>query len=131
MTAFWHYTCDHGRTGIGDFGVLRPPAAQKPSLRVTALDDDERLMNDLIWCTDLPEADIEALGLTSEILSCERWTYRYLVTNPRALVPFADVQHQFTPDTQVGLLEGGARPEHWWVSWRPLAVVYSPVGVTA
>lgn len=128
---FYHYTCDHGRDGIGDYGVIHPIGALFPVMPAAGLTDDERLMRALLWATDLPEPDIEGLGLTSEILSCKRWIYRYRITNPMPLMRFSDMQYRFSPEAQKGLLEGAVKPEHWFVSWRPLPAIYDPVGVLA
>lgn len=126
---FWHYTCAHGRQGIGTLGVLRSPGVLKPEARRPGLSEDERLMLALIWVTDLPVPDIEGLGLTKQILSCERWTHRYRITNHRPIMPFADMQYRFSLDAQMDLLTGDAKPEHWFVSWKPLPAVYDPLMV--
>lgn len=126
---YWHYTCDHGRRGIGATGLLIPLEAQLPSL--VPRDATARLMFSLIWLTDLPEPDIPGLGLTSHNLNCERWTHRYRVTDDTGIAPFARIQHLFPAPAQVRLLRDGARPEHWFVAFRRIPVVYDPVKVTA
>lgn len=128
---FYHYTCDHGRKGIGDYGVIHPTGALFSVMSTAGLTDDERLMRSLLWATDLPEPDIEGLGLTSEILSCERWTHRYRITNPMPLMRFTDMQYRFSLEAQKGLLEGPVKPEHWFASWKPLPAIYDPVEVLA
>lgn len=127
---FYHYTCDHGREGIGDYGVVRSIGDQRPEVWSGARAEDVRLMYALIWVTDLPEPDILGLGLTSSILSCERWRHRYRITNDRPVWKFTDIQYRFSPARQMDLLSGDAQPEHWFVSWRPLPAVYDPAKVS-
>lgn len=112
---FYHYTCDHGRAGIGDSGKLLPNGS-----------DDMPLV---VWVTDLPEPDLVGLGLTSTILSCERWKYRYRVTDERSILPYHQMQHQIDWRVQLSLHHAGSMPEHWFVSFRPLAAVYDPIEV--
>jgi hypothetical protein len=128
---FYHYTCDHGRAGIGEKGVLRPMHQLVPGVLETAESEDERLMFSLIWVTDLPDPDIDGLGLTKKMLSCERWKHRYRIANPLPLMRFTDMQYRFTPQAQMGLTKGDAKPDHWFVSWVPLPAVYAPIEVSA
>lgn len=124
MTTLYHYTCDHGRTAIGDVGVLRPLSMVRHDLDWTDL-----MPAQFVWLTDLPVPDREGLGLTSNTLQCDRTTNRYRViqrTHAHA-VPWADVRDT-VPRYQVAELERapGAKPEHWWVSRSVLAAVYEP-----
>ena len=127
---FYHYTCDHGREDIGDQGELLSLALLRPKALLSA-GEDWVLRRQLIWVTDLAEPDIEGLGLTSETLTCERWRHRYRITNERPIQRFSDMQHRFSAYVQASLLAGNARPEHWFVSWVPLPVVYEPIEVPA
>ena len=114
---YYHYTCDHGRRSIGDSGNLKPHGIGD--------------MPVVVWMTDLADPDVIGLGLTSEILSCERWTYRYRVTDERPVVPYAEIQHSIHPRAQLALHHLGSLPQHWFVSFRPLSAIYDPIGVRA
>ena len=66
----YHYTCDHGRQLIGMRGKLKPnrhPWLTRP----------------LLWLTDLDHANIQALGLTSLTLDCDRTAWRYRIRTPK------------------------------------------------
>ena len=129
---FYHYTCDHGHTLIGEYGALRTIGQRMPEVyQELGMSEDQRLMYSLIWATDLAEPDIEGLGLTKRVLSCERWTHRYRITNPLPLMPYSDMSYRFTLGFQADLVKPPAQPDHWWVSWRPLPVVYDPIEVAA
>ena len=73
--SLWHFTCDHGRQGIGRAGLVKPNRAAVPPLA---------------WFTDLPNPQREHLGLTSLILSCDRMAHRYRVLGSGDVIPWAD-----------------------------------------
>ncbi|GAB3952399.1 hypothetical protein GCM10029976_090520 [Kribbella albertanoniae] len=129
--SFWHYTCDHGRRLIGDDGMLLSPGAQKPDLWLMEGNRDLTLMWSLIWMTDLPEPSIDALGLTAHTITCHRWTHRYRITDESSVIPYADMAHMFGFRHQMDLHREGAQPEHWFVSFTRVPVVYDPVEVMA
>lgn len=114
---FYHYTCDHGRRCIGDSGKLMPHGSEDMPL--------------VVWMTDLAEPDIIGLGLTSEILPCERWTYRYRITDERSVLPYTEIQHLIHPQVQLSLHHAGSLPQHWFISFQPLSAVYDPIEVAA
>lgn len=100
----YHYTCDHGRKGIGLTGWLNPV---------------EGLAGPLVWLTDMDQPDRLALGLTSHLLACDRLDYRYQV---RAEM---EVEHWPTslvraraPELAVMMLESvaGVDPSRWFVT---------------
>lgn len=124
---YWHYTCDHAQSQIGDHGTLLPLGKQRPGLWLIDHTKTDALLYSLVWLTDLPEPDITGLGLTSQTLSCERWRHRYRVADDRPVIAFPHMQHMFTPQAQMDLLHHGARPEHWYVSFRPIPVIYNPI----
>ena len=103
---YYHFTCDHGRRGIGMAGAVRPNRAILPALA---------------WFTDLENPDRGQLGLTSLILDCDRMTHRYRVTNPDHVTAWADAD---VPEPYRLALESadGADPEHWFVATRPVPV---------
>lgn len=105
----YHYTCSHALPGILRDGFLRP--------NINPLLDDL----DLVWLTDLDTPDRAALGLTSNILSCDRTEHRVEVDVeaihwPRFARRFPAEQRrplEFAP---------GAMPMHWYVSETPVPV---------
>ena len=114
--ALWHYTCDHGREGIGAVGVVRP--TMQPILGVS-----------LAWFTDMAAPDRAALGLTSTVIACDRTRNRYRVLDPARCEPWWQWCRRMTvPRSRRELLEAapGAAPAHWWVSEAALAVEATP-----
>ena len=108
MTLF-HYTCNHGRVGIGDDGWLRPAQTFWGG-------------EPLIWLTDMDVPDRAGLGLTSRILSCDRLDYRY-VAEAHGAEPWLTSSFRIAaPWKAVLALEAieGVKPHHWWVSARRL-----------
>jgi hypothetical protein len=63
----YHYCCSHSLEGIRKDGFLRP-------WRQVALGDVP-----LVWLTDLEVPDRKALGLTSDLLDCDRLEHRVVV----------------------------------------------------
>jgi hypothetical protein len=99
----YHYTCDDGRRGIGDEGLLRPHS------------------HNVVWLTDLDAPIREALGLTSYHLKCDRTKHRYRATDTSTCVRWVDYEHRSR-----SIEIEGTRPMHWWVSPEPVPVVYDP-----
>lgn len=98
----YHYTCDHGLKAVGRRGMLRP----QPSMFT---------VKRLLWLTDQAVPNRCGLGLTSQILDCDRLSYRYLVDTEDA-IPWS--QFRFTmPLEMLIALEHveGAQPETWFV----------------
>lgn len=100
----YHFTCDHGRAGLEDRGVLRPWS------------------HGLVWLTDLDVPLREPLGLTSNMLSCDRTKHRYRVTDDSHCHWW--IGH---PRRDRSIEIDGTRPMHWWVSEEPVPVVFEPV----
>jgi hypothetical protein len=74
-----------------------------------------------VWLTDLEVPDRKALGLTSDLLDCDRLEHRVVV----------DVEAEHWPRYARRLplelrrrleLAAGARPMHWYVSEHPVPV---------
>lgn len=128
---FWHYTCDHGRKLIGDEGMLLSPGMQNPDLWFMEGNRDLTIVWGLVWATDLPEPDIAALGLTRHTITCERWSHRYRITDDASLIRYADMAHMLSWHHQQDLTREGGQPDHWWVSFTRVPVVYDPVEVLA
>lgn len=118
----YHYTCGHGRLALGDEGQL-----------LAAADLVDRVMpwpSTVIWLTDLPEPDADRLGLTSQILLCDRTAHRYRVTARRGVATWSLVRRHAPNDVVVDLESApGADPAHWFVALNPVPAVYDPIPV--
>lgn len=108
MVRLAHYTCVHGRKGIGDIGELHPGP------------------DGFVWLTDMLTPNRDALGLTMHYTTCDRTRYRYRVTvepDQAGIVHWPVIRRRL-PALYVETIEGttGARPMHWWVSTKPVPV---------
>lgn len=122
----YHFTCDHGRLGLGDGGMLLPPKRLIRQLPVVP--SWQRRMFDLIWMTDLERPNRDGLGLTSYSLGCDRTQYRYRVTQTVAVDRWFDVRRDFPAKYRDELeWNTGALPAHWFVASMPVPVVFDPV----
>ncbi|MEV6035996.1 hypothetical protein AB0L65_32915 [Nonomuraea sp. NPDC052116] len=112
MTAvLWHYTCDHGATGIVRDGMVKPNL--HPLLGVP-----------VAWFTDLDRAHRLELGLTSDTLKCDRMAHRFEVADPESLLWWPKAARLLRLSQAVRAeLETGRLPAHWWVSFEPVAVL--------
>lgn len=111
MTTLYHFTCRHVSPLIGRRGVLTP----KPQPLLGGWP--------LIWLTDLDVADRDALGLSSNMISCDRTEVRYVVDDPDSCLPWdvwAEGRHVLR--SRRSALTFGCQPAHWWVSEHPLKV---------
>lgn len=119
----WHYTCDHGRTLIGDPGILVPALELVPMTQR----DDVGITGRVVWLTDLDTPIRDALGLTSRILRCDRTAHRYRVDHPGYATRYVEWARTLDRETRHSLeLAPGAMPMHWYVSTRPVRVTYDP-----
>lgn len=119
MTQLWHYTCDHGRAGIGLEGLL-VPAAQLAEVTVP-------WTGRFVWLTDMPSPMRGPLGLTSWVARCDRTTHRYRVTDASTALRWSDMLRGL-PRREREIARAleevpEARPMHWWVSREPVPVV--------
>lgn len=111
LTLF-HYTCEHGYRSMGD-GIV--------TLRVKGA-------SGLIWATDLDVPFRDALGLTSNILNCDRTQHRYLIADAERFRPWHEYAHDKPSWFRDPLEQApGAMPMHWWVSERPAIAHYAPL----
>jgi hypothetical protein len=114
----FHWTCEHGCEQI--LGALpwmiKPRESTHPLFRLS-------------WFTPLDNlqdvADVEALGLTSQLITCDRTEYRFEISadDLPLIEPWTAHRRQLTR-AQRALLEAtpGARPQLWYVSDRPVRV---------
>lgn len=114
--ARYHYTCDHGHRLIGGTVV--------PGDTLGRYDHDGPHI--YAWFTDLARPIRDALGLTSHVLTCDRTTHRYRVTDARDLIHWTHVRgdHPWAAELESA---PGARPMHWWVARHPVPVVLDEV----
>ena len=118
--ALWHYTCDHGRAGIGDRGYLVPGVMLTD--RVANLPCSR-----YVWLTDLAVPIRDALGLTGLIVKCDRVAHRYRVWDETTVRRWVDVARDVPRAIRENLESApGARPAHWYVSEEPVPAVYDP-----
>ena len=109
MTELYHYTCRHRAAMIERDGWLHPnpqPVIGYP----------------LVWATDLDEPDVEALGLTSHTLRCDRSEVRLRV-DPSDLEPWLAWCHGRVDPRVRSELAFGRRPARWWVAQVPVRVL--------
>lgn len=95
----WHWTCDHGRHGIGIDGQIDPGPAYC-----------------LVWLTSDKKATREDLGLTSTILDCDRMSFLYEVDTENAEPWIGSDARDRMDAGLVADLECGRRAECWWIS---------------
>ena len=126
----YHYTCDHGRKGLGEVGGVTPPALQAPGAVTDPITNPlVWWLQHRVWFTDMPTPNRDALGLTSNYTTCDRtrWRYRLTVSPAEAgLRPWVEIRHDVSGYIR-DLLEHspGARPRHWWVAYdRIVPVTY-------
>ena len=100
----YHFTCDHGRKGIGRRGLIRPLTKWK-----------------LVWLTSDPNPARDDVGLTSEtgLITCDRMSYRYIVDSHSAM-PWSVFREGLIRDPAwaqiVEDMEYYGKPATWWVS---------------
>lgn len=102
----YHYCCSHSRNGITDRGFLRPYGRAMFGV-------------DLVWFTDQSMPDRVGLGLTSNLLPCDRLEHQYIVE-----VSADQVERWLDSDIRRGLaakpgftvFEEGRAPDTWWIA---------------
>ena len=107
----YHYTCgDHGRPGIQRDGFVRPGA------------------DGLVWLTDLLDEKRrsktrQALGLTSNIISCDRMEHVFEVEPSAMSYREAVACGLIARQRHMALVRPWTREANWYVSVTPVAVV--------
>lgn len=130
----WHYTCRHSMLVLGTGRAeLQPAWDLYDDAGRTALPSEHRPIAELVWLTDLETPVAEALGLTRNLVRCDRTGYRYRVDDDRApILRYVSVRRNLPPYARRALETApGAMPMHWWVSSKPVSVVFDPVPVMA
>lgn len=118
LPCLYHFTCEHGRSALGDAGALIPAC----ELTGKWMPWPGRY----VWLTDLVVPMRGALGLTQRITLCDRTAHRYRVTDTTGVVPWHVAARgeprrwelEDNPDT---------RPMHWFVSLAHVPVEYDPL----
>jgi hypothetical protein len=111
-TQIWHYTCDHGAPGIRRDGRVKPNA----HLLLAGLA--------LSWWTDLGREHRHEVGLTSDVLRCDRMAHRFQVKDPAALEWWPRAARRLcVPRAVRDDLEVTRLPAHWWVAFEPVVVL--------
>lgn len=108
----WHYTCDHSADGIRRDGTVKPHP--QPALAGVPLS----------WWTDLERGHRFEVGLTSQILGCDRMRHRFEIKDPSALTPWSIAARLLKVPREVrDDLEDGRLPAHWWVAFTDVEVI--------
>ncbi len=98
--SLFHFTCDHGRRGIGRRGLVRP----NPHTGIA-------------WFTSNPSPSRDDVGLTSEsLLTCDRLSFRYVVEQHDAEPWFGSSARESAEPDLVADLEAFGDPATWFVS---------------
>ena len=107
----FHYTCaDHGYRGILRTGLVMP--YPQPVL----------LGQPVSWWTDLALPDPTALGLTRNVLRCDRTEQRFETHRVDLLTPWWEFARNVLGESRRRLEAAGA-PRHWWVATLPVPAV--------
>ena len=80
----------------------------------------------LVWLTDQPVADREALGLTSHLCQCDRTEVQYVAeVAADQVIPWigSPIRSALLLQTDLSPFEAGRRPDTWWVATRPIFAV--------
>ena len=117
MSTLYHYTCDHAAPLIRESGTVLSLAALnaggRPGMPPWGM---------FSWFTDLDTPDRNGLGLTSNILDCDRTAHRFTVADATEVEQWVNI-HWSHPWGSVLESAPGALPMHWWVATEPVPVV--------
>ena len=133
----YHYTCSHSRTAIGGSGQIFPGKDLLTTNVLDTADEATRMITSLGWFTshgDIGKHNAALVGLDNVDLKCNRWEHRYRVVSRHAklLVPW-HMNRLAWPEYIVTALEQwpGVDVGSWYVSSRPVPVVYDPAPVSS
>jgi hypothetical protein len=105
----YHFTCAHGRRGIGTSNCLLLPHFH-PLLGCK-----------LLWLTNQASPDRERTGLTMRYQPCDRMQFRYVVSDLSGCHPWLDSpQRDNAPRHIVEDVESYGAPHEWWIADRPV-----------
>lgn len=123
MNRLYHYTCAHGRAAIGLRGLAMPVRMHDPAAaeRMAARHPELGWLVDVVWFTDQYPADPHALGLTRDLIACDRTAYCYQVLDADHVHRWLDMRASW-PAGVWKLHQAPLRPAHWWVSSAPVPV---------
>lgn len=119
MSTLYHYTCRHGREAIGERGRVVSIADHTPDA-VDRLDPSFRWLAFLTWFTDMYPPNARDLGLTHDLIGCDRTAYRYRVLDDRGISRWLDCRPVWPPTAR--LLNASGTPGRWFVGWSPVPV---------
>lgn len=117
----YHYTCSCSEAEIRRTGLLLPGRALGAD--PAEIPREWAWQLDVIWLTDLDIPHRVALGLTMEIIACDRTEYRCVVGDAPAVVPWHRFARRLSSRQRTGLETGCRLPMHWWVSTEPVPVL--------
>lgn len=120
-TPAYHYTCGHRAPGIREDGVVIPGHHLPSASPLISGIPWARFA----WFTDLDVPIKDALGLTSDLLICDRTEYRFRALDPDRLVAWMSIRlnYEFRHWLEAA---PGARPAHWYVSRDSVPVIEAP-----
>ena len=108
INPLFHFTCDHGEMGILASGGLIKPNE----------------FTGLIWLTDMPRANPDALGLTRDWIKCDRTQHRFTVTDVDRVIWWPEFRRALSPAARAWgetlEMAPNARPVHWYVTTEPV-----------
>lgn len=131
MRPLYHYTCEHhaqnlARTGRLVAGWDLAALSTQIALTVNPLTN---LTSKLIWMTDLPDVTQETahmVGLTMELVKCDRTEYRFRVLQSPGITPFDMLKVPPFMQNALRELRKGVACNHIFVGTRPVQVVHQP-----
>lgn len=117
----FHFTCDHRVQGIRNDGVVIPGRHQR---RDAGLPATGIPWADFAWFTDLAVPAREPLGLTMELIRCDRTEFRFRAISGSSLMPWLEVRRSYP--WRHFLESAGTRPGNWYVSAESVPVIEDP-----
>lgn len=79
----------------------------------------------LVWATDLPDPERDALGLTMHSISVDRTTHRFRILDRGSFTPYTAVRRELPRTIREGLESApGAMPMHWFCSAYAVPVLF-------
>lgn len=115
MSRMFHFTCDHGFEGIKQLGYVAPNWHPLLGMKVA-------------WFTDLETPNAETVGLTSNLLNCDRLAHSVEVDPSRVRRWLGSGEQASTPPLIQADLHRGSDPSHWWISRIQVPVLRYQIG---